>query len=127
MSFNQGCSSCSWGSSCGASSRGFVANQICHCGEVAVLRVARTVKNEGKQFWGCPNYKRTRNEEFQGCNFFKWRNEDNVDDGGSIIAWQRRKINSLEKSLRVVKKGEDVVRDGMFDGVDEHHRCMYFV
>ncbi|QCE09852.1 hypothetical protein DEO72_LG10g1075 [Vigna unguiculata] len=24
----------------------------CHCGEIVVLRVARTVKNGGKQFWG---------------------------------------------------------------------------
>jgi len=30
---------------------------ICHCEEIAVLRVARIVKNGGKQFWGCSNYK----------------------------------------------------------------------
>jgi len=29
----------------------------CNCGEVVVLRTARTTKNGGKQFWGCPNYK----------------------------------------------------------------------
>ena len=30
---------------------------LCHCGKIAVLRVARTVKNGGKQFWGCPHCK----------------------------------------------------------------------
>ncbi|BAT92526.1 hypothetical protein VIGAN_07126800 [Vigna angularis var. angularis] len=74
MSLNQGFSSWSWGS----------------C--------------RGKQVWGCLNYKRTRNEELQGCNFFKWRNEDNIDDAGSTIARQRRKINSMEKSVMGFQK-----------------------
>jgi len=30
---------------------------FCFCGEIAVLRVAKTIRNAGKQFWGCPNYK----------------------------------------------------------------------
>ncbi|KOM58078.1 hypothetical protein LR48_Vigan11g111200 [Vigna angularis] len=50
-------SSFSWGSSRGVSSRGMVGSQICYCGDLAVLRVAKTSKNEGKPFWGCPNYK----------------------------------------------------------------------
>jgi len=29
----------------------------CYYGEIAVLRVAKTMKNGGKQFWGCPHYK----------------------------------------------------------------------
>ncbi|XP_052726141.1 uncharacterized protein LOC108332844 [Vigna angularis] len=109
MSSNHDCSSCSWGSCRGGSSRGLVGRQICHCGEAAVLRVAKTVKNEGKQFWGCPNYKRTRNEELQGCNFFKWLNEDYVDDAASTIGRQRRKINSLEKCVRDCQKREKML------------------
>jgi len=30
---------------------------VCYCGEKVVLRTARTPKNRGKQFWGCPKYK----------------------------------------------------------------------
>ncbi|WVZ23327.1 hypothetical protein V8G54_001871 [Vigna mungo] len=100
---------CSWGSCRGGTFRGFVESQICHCGEVVVLRVAKTVKNEGKQFWGCPNYKRTRNEELKGCNFFKWCIEDNVDDAGSTITRQRRKINSLEKSVMSFQRREKML------------------
>jgi len=37
--------------------RGVGGIPMCYCGEVAVLRVAKTVKNFGKQFLGCPNYK----------------------------------------------------------------------
>jgi len=29
----------------------------CYCGAKAVLRIARTAKNKGKRFWGCPNFK----------------------------------------------------------------------
>jgi len=29
----------------------------CYCGDKAVLRTARTTKNKGKRFWGCPNFK----------------------------------------------------------------------
>ncbi|XP_022631428.1 uncharacterized protein LOC111240552 [Vigna radiata var. radiata] len=97
------------GGSRGGSSRGFVGSPMCHCGEFVVVRVAKTVKNKGKQLWGCPNYKRTRNEEFQGCNIFKWRNEDNVDDAGSTIARQRRKINSLEKCVIGYQKREKML------------------
>ena len=30
---------------------------MCYCGEKAALRTARTLKNKGKKFWGCPKYK----------------------------------------------------------------------
>ncbi|QCE03762.1 hypothetical protein DEO72_LG8g1788 [Vigna unguiculata] len=58
----------------------------CHCGEIVVLRVARTVKNGGKQFWGCPHYKRTGSEDFKGCNYFKWCTEENGDERDATIA-----------------------------------------
>ncbi|QCD78911.1 hypothetical protein DEO72_LG1g2547 [Vigna unguiculata] len=57
---------------------------ICNCGEVAVLRTARTTKNGRKQFWGCPNYKRG-SEAFIGCNYFKWCSEDAADERDNII------------------------------------------
>ncbi|WVZ16939.1 hypothetical protein V8G54_009921 [Vigna mungo] len=46
------------------------AQLICHCGEKTVLRTAKTMKNRGKLFWGCPRYK--MGSENGGCNFFKW-------------------------------------------------------
>ncbi|WVY97414.1 hypothetical protein V8G54_029565 [Vigna mungo] len=30
---------------------------ICYCGMKCVVRTARTIKNRGKQFWGCPKFK----------------------------------------------------------------------
>lgn len=30
---------------------------ICYCGMKSVLRTARTIKNRGKQFWGCSKFK----------------------------------------------------------------------
>ncbi|XP_014503038.1 uncharacterized protein LOC106763353 [Vigna radiata var. radiata] len=108
MTKNQ-CSSCSWGSSHGASSsRGMVGSEICYCGELAILRVAKTPKNQGKHFWGCPNYRRSRYEEVRGCNFFKWHIEDNGDERDTTIGWQRRKIINLERSLLVYQKREKV-------------------
>lgn len=50
ISLNRYCSSYSWRSSRGGSSIGLVGTQICHCGDVVVLRVENIVKNEGKQF-----------------------------------------------------------------------------
>jgi len=60
---SQGCSSGSYGSQnhsvsrrpgwCGSSN----GSPACYCGEIAVLMVAKTMKNGGKQFWGYPNYK----------------------------------------------------------------------
>ncbi|QCD81913.1 hypothetical protein DEO72_LG2g2244 [Vigna unguiculata] len=53
---------------------------MCYCGEVAVLRVTKTIRNVGKEFWGCTNFKRSGgNDVFKGCNYFKWLNEDNGD------------------------------------------------
>ncbi|WVZ25793.1 hypothetical protein V8G54_004337 [Vigna mungo] len=37
---------------------------------VCVVRTARTVKNKGKEFWGCPKFK--NGGEGGGCNYFKW-------------------------------------------------------
>jgi len=62
MSRSEGCA-CSWASqknsvsSPTVSYRSAGGTQMCYCGEVATLRVAKTVKNFGKQFLGCPNYK----------------------------------------------------------------------
>ena len=59
--FSHPLSSCSCGShNHSVSSPGIVSGSVsgtphCNCGEIAVLRVARTAKNCGKQFWGVPS------------------------------------------------------------------------
>jgi len=66
MSRVQSSSSCSHNSqvmrnqsSCCSSGgcRGLGEAPTCNCGVAAVLRTSRTIKNGGRQFWGCPNFK----------------------------------------------------------------------
>jgi len=63
MSRSEGCACSSWASqknsvsSPTVSYRSAGGTPMCYCGEVAALKVAKTVKNFGKQFLGCPNYK----------------------------------------------------------------------
>ncbi|CAG9863370.1 unnamed protein product [Phyllotreta striolata] len=55
----------------------------CECGTAAVLKtVTKTGPNTGKQFYSCP-------KPFgQGCNFFKWSNQDNNEGGGGDFGGQ---------------------------------------
>ncbi|QCD86016.1 hypothetical protein DEO72_LG3g537 [Vigna unguiculata] len=66
MSRGQSSSSCSHNSrvmrnqsSCCSSGgcRGLGEVPTCNCGVAAVLRTTITIKNGGRQFWGCPNFK----------------------------------------------------------------------
>jgi len=140
MSRKEGCSCSSWGSqqqsvsSPSGWNRGLGERPMCYCGEVAVLRVAKTIRNAGKEFWGYPNFKvctlilisfwfilqwwiviggcvflfcKQRsggNDVFKRCNYFKWLNKDNGDEKDATIARQRRKIYHLEKSLVISGK-----------------------
>ncbi|XP_014515595.1 uncharacterized protein LOC106773414 [Vigna radiata var. radiata] len=54
------------------------ASLICHCGEKSVLRTAKTMKNRGKLFWGCPRHK--MGSEIGGWNFFKWFTDWGVEE-----------------------------------------------
>ncbi|KOM37796.1 hypothetical protein LR48_Vigan03g117800 [Vigna angularis] len=56
--------------SCGSVSR-LGVKPICFCGQNAVFRIARTPKNKGKRFWGCPKFKRVGVKiAFMECVFF---------------------------------------------------------
>jgi len=44
-------------SSAGGGWKGLGVTPICQCGDVVVIRTARTTRNAGKKFWGCPNFK----------------------------------------------------------------------
>jgi len=112
----------------GRSKTTFVA-PICNCREFAVLRTTTTVKNGGRQFWGCPKYKvrciklwfmkknalvlifwlsfcpiQSRSGVSMRCNFFRWCIEDTGDDKDRTIARQINKICSLEKRLKMSRK-----------------------
>ncbi|WVZ19092.1 hypothetical protein V8G54_006414 [Vigna mungo] len=57
------------------------ASPICQCGEMSVLRTAKTTKNQGKQFWICPRYK--GGGENAGCNFFRWLSDFGTEESAS--------------------------------------------
>ncbi|XP_027910407.1 uncharacterized protein LOC114169452 [Vigna unguiculata] len=90
-------------SSAGGGWKGLDVTPICRCGDVAVIRTARTTRNAGKKFWGCPNFKRG-NQESVGCNYFKWCGEDAIDKRDGVIFSQNREICSLEKSIKLYEK-----------------------
>jgi len=69
-----------------------------------VFRVARTLKNNGRQFWGCSKFKSAASSDNVWCNYFKWCDEELYDERDGIIAQQRMKISELEISVRAMKK-----------------------
>ncbi|WVZ07255.1 hypothetical protein V8G54_020601 [Vigna mungo] len=80
---------CLWlirSNSCGSVSR-VGLKPTCFCGENAVFRTARTPKNKGRRFWGCPKFKGGSEDCASGCKFFKWCNEDVIDEGneGNVV------------------------------------------
>ncbi|BAT78415.1 hypothetical protein VIGAN_02108900 [Vigna angularis var. angularis] len=87
----------------GGGSMGLGIIPICNCGEMTVVKMARTSKNAGIYFWGCRNYK-SGASNVMCCNYFKWCNEENVDERDVIIGRQRRKIYDLENTVKALKK-----------------------
>ncbi|XP_047173967.1 uncharacterized protein LOC124841691 [Vigna umbellata] len=70
---------------------------ICHCGDKSVLRIAKTSKNRGKQFWGCPRYK--VGSENGGCNYFRWLSDWGIQESVScevLEANDERLVKSFE-------------------------------
>ncbi|QCE04418.1 hypothetical protein DEO72_LG8g2454 [Vigna unguiculata] len=61
---------------------------ICDCGEVVVLRTARTPKNVGRKFWCFANYKR-ESEAGVWCNF---------SNGGMKILMKKKMLLSSTKT-----------------------------
>ncbi|WVZ03246.1 hypothetical protein V8G54_024052 [Vigna mungo] len=73
------------------------ASLSCHCGEKCVLRTAKTTKNQGRQFWGCPRYK--LGSETVGCNYFRWLADYGHDESVScevLEANDQRLVKSFE-------------------------------
>ena len=51
-----------------------------------MLRVAKTSKNNGRQFWGCSKFKSAASSDMVWCNYFKWCDEELYDERDGIIA-----------------------------------------
>ncbi|XP_017407845.1 uncharacterized protein LOC108320814 [Vigna angularis] len=107
MASSEGCSSCSrswgkgssrWSHGCGVRGGGIIPT--CYCGDVAVTKVARTTKNAGRNFWGCPRYK-GGSSIGSSCNFFKWCVEEKVDEKDCTMV---RRISQLENSVKDLQK-----------------------
>ncbi|XP_047154346.1 uncharacterized protein LOC124825706 [Vigna umbellata] len=110
MTSSQSCSSCSKAtckgfsqSSHGAVSMGVGITSICHCGDIVVMKVAKTSRNAGRKFWGCRHYKGGFSTGMS-CNFFKWCSEDNVDDRDGTIVRQSNKICDLENNVKELQR-----------------------
>ncbi|XP_022640541.1 uncharacterized protein LOC111242288 [Vigna radiata var. radiata] len=102
--------------SCGSVSR-VGLKPTCFCGENAVFRIARTPKNKGRRFWGCPKFKGGSEDCASGCNFFKWCNDDVIHEGneGNVVtvegSGRKNKVggNSMTMEQMMMKMEE---RDG---------------
>ncbi|XP_052728443.1 uncharacterized protein LOC128195248 [Vigna angularis] len=110
---SQGCSSFSksWakgssGSSHGGACRGGGLIPTCYCGDIAVMKVAKTTKNAGRNFWGCPHYK-GGSSIGNCCNFFKWCCEDNVDEKDCTIL---KRISELENAVKDLQKIQKMMK-----------------
>ncbi|XP_022632865.1 uncharacterized protein LOC111240970 [Vigna radiata var. radiata] len=90
-------------SSHGGGSMGLGIIPICNCGERTVVKMARTSKNAGRYFWSCRNYKSGAGN-VTWCNYFKWCNEEEVDENDVIIDRKRSKICDMEKTMKALKR-----------------------
>ncbi|CAK8537197.1 unnamed protein product [Lathyrus sativus] len=52
--------------------------------------------NFGGKFWGCGNF---RNHVNMGCNFFKWFDDDIIDERELKIQRQKKKIYKLKNEI----------------------------
>ncbi|WVY98929.1 hypothetical protein V8G54_031080 [Vigna mungo] len=85
------------------------ASLSCDCGEKCVLRTAKTTKNRGRQFWGCPRYK--LESETVGCNYFRWLADCSHDESVScevLEANDQRLVKSFENESDIKILGRKV-------------------
>ncbi|KOM25158.1 hypothetical protein LR48_Vigan50s007800 [Vigna angularis] len=71
------------------------AKPTCLCGQNAVFRIARTPKNKGGKFWGCPNFK-GGSGELVGCNFFKWCIDEGNEGNGLNVEERTGSVRNEE-------------------------------
>ena len=74
---------------------------------------------------------RSANEGFKGCNYFKWCNEENVDERDATIGRQSKKIIDLEKAVIDYEKWVNFLIEMIFFlgfvNIILYLRCLKFV
>ncbi|QCE11671.1 uncharacterized protein LOC114183299 [Vigna unguiculata] len=96
--YDGGRSSHGGGSSHGCGARIFAIKPMCYCGQTAVLRTAKTPKNRGKQFWGCPKFK-SGSQDLGGCNFFQWFIEQEIEERDMMQMEEKDVVKMEEKDF----------------------------
>ncbi|XP_052734077.1 uncharacterized protein LOC128196628 [Vigna angularis] len=84
-----------------------LCSPICHCGLRCAMRTAKTLKNRGKQFWGCSKYKSGAEEG--GCNYFKWFNDVVEEERGKCLKCEGNKESSVHsEEMDKLDEGVDI-------------------
>ncbi|KAI8532787.1 hypothetical protein RHMOL_Rhmol11G0241600 [Rhododendron molle] len=73
-------------------------DERCGCGRKAVMRTSLTVKNPGRRFLGCLNYKKKN-----GCNFFVWLDPQTCERGLEYAKIMQAKKEELERQIEDLK------------------------
>ncbi|KAI8555370.1 hypothetical protein RHMOL_Rhmol05G0169700 [Rhododendron molle] len=73
-------------------------NERCRCGRRVVMQTSLTVKNPGRRFLGCINYKKQN-----GCNFFVWIDPETCPRGLEYAKIMQAKKEELEKQVQGLK------------------------
>ncbi|KAI8524730.1 hypothetical protein RHMOL_Rhmol13G0171500 [Rhododendron molle] len=71
-------------------------DERCRCGRRVVMQTSLTVKNPGRRFLGCINYKKEN-----GCNFFVWIDPQTCPRGLEYAKIMQAKKEELEKQVEV--------------------------
>ncbi|KAI8560872.1 hypothetical protein RHMOL_Rhmol04G0289500 [Rhododendron molle] len=73
-------------------------DERCRCGRRVVMQTSLTVKNPGRRFLGCINYKKEN-----GCNFFVWIDPQTCPRGLEYAKIMQAKKEELEKQVQELK------------------------
>ncbi|KAI8553249.1 hypothetical protein RHMOL_Rhmol05G0001100 [Rhododendron molle] len=79
-------------------------DEKCECGRRAVMRPSLTVKNPGRRFLGCKNWKK-RN----GCNFFEWVDPETCPRGLEYAKIMQAKKEELERQDKMVEEENEAL------------------
>ncbi|KAG5541348.1 hypothetical protein RHGRI_021249 [Rhododendron griersonianum] len=83
-------------------------DERCNCGRKAVMRPSLTVKNPGRRFLGCVNYKKDN-----GCNFFVWVDPETCERGLEYAKIMQAKKEELERQIEGLKMMNNELGRGM--------------
>ncbi|XP_022633807.1 uncharacterized protein LOC111241186 [Vigna radiata var. radiata] len=102
-----------------------VCPPICHCGLRCVMRTAKTVKNRGKQFWGCSKYKSGAEEG--GCNYFKWCTDVAEEERGTCLKSEGNQERLSHSEEMVINRNHLVKLDKSFLVVQKWMKVLIFM